>query len=260
MSDVEPEPVADLTDKDEGEIYSFLLGDVNRTNVNGYQTPHERRLAGLPDVEDFLEGKEETIPDDGNLFDDSTVQIGDGVCSVCGSPTFRPPGLTPSGRRKRTPKYCDLHDPKLRIQAEGPRFTAVESQLKRLQEELTDDIRLGGTLLGFGMPVAGYYALDNADEFATALLKLCKNNQRLLRVLHRAAQVAPIYTVAKDLGGFTYSMQVDMKRADPNNMVAQRLGVTKAYNAIYPENANVNGDMYNTYQPTAPPRYAGATQ
>jgi len=249
MTDItpDPEPIADLSDKDEGEIYSFLLGDVNRTNVNGHG--------------DFEGGKEETIPDDGgNLFDDATTPVGDGACVVCGAPTFRPPGLTKAGHRKRTPKYCDLHDPKLRIQAEGPRFTGVESQLKRLQEELTDDLRLGGTLLGFGMPVAGYFTIDNADEFATALLKLCKNNQRLLRVLHRAAQVAPIYTVAKDIGGFAYSMQVDMKKADPNNMIAQRLGVTKAYNAIYPENANVNGDMYNTYQPTAPPRYAGATQ
>lgn len=250
MSDVDPipEPVADLSEKDEGEIYAFLLGDVNRTNTNG-----DRDITG---------GTTETIPEDeGNLFDESTVQIGDGACVVCGAPTFRPPGLTPSGRKKRTPKYCDLHNPKLRIQSEGPSFAGVESQLRRLQEELADDIKLGGTILGFGSPVAGYYAITNADEFSTALLKLCKNNQAMLRILHRAAQVAPIYTVTKNVGGLIYSFQVDQKHADPHNMIAERLGVAKAYDAVYPEQAaSSNGNMNTSFNFTGPPRYAGATQ
>jgi len=50
---------------------------------------------------------------------DDTIPIGDeyeahtaaasediGQCATCGKPTYRPPGATPTGRRKRIPKHC----------------------------------------------------------------------------------------------------------------------------------------------------------
>lgn len=207
-----------------------------------------------PPVEDFEIPQEP--PADDTLFEESTVQIGDGSCNVCGAPTFRPPGLTPTGRKKRAPKYCDLHDPKLRVSKEGPIIGGVgEAQLQRVQSELADEIRLLGTLAGPMLPVTGYYAFINADPCTVALLKLFKNNQAVLRVFHRVATVAPIYQLARIGAGVAYSVQVDTKKADPHNTIAQRLGVDAVYDTVYPNEVAQNG------QPAGfqgPPVYATA--
>jgi len=237
-----------------GELTSFL-GSLGEDGPNPIIITDEQPSSPFP-------GAEEITPppiEDENPFEDATTPIGDGVCIVCGAPTFRPPGLTKAGHKKRTPKYCDLHAPNARIPTEGPQSARLESQLQRIQEELADDLRLGGTLIGFQFPVTGFYVFENADEFTVALLKLCKNNQRLLRVLHRAAQVAPIYTVAKDVAGTAYALQVDMNKADPSNAIANRLGVTRAYEAVFGTNLN-DASMHdsnltnNGMKP--PPRYA----
>lgn len=195
--------------------------------------------------------------EDGGVFDGATTPVGDGACSVCGAPVFRPPGLTPTGRRKRVPKYCDLHNPKVRV---GPVFddgftrANVDSQLRRIQEELADDVRLLGTLAGPMFPVTGYYIFDGADSFTLALLKLCKNNSRMLRVLHRAAQVAPVYEVAKFGAGIGIAVQVDNKKHDPHSGAARRLGVEYAYSQVYPSDTPQYPSNNNGYTP--PPKYA----
>lgn len=189
-------------------------------------------------------------------FEDATTQIGDGSCRVCGTPTFRPPGLTPTGRKKRAPRYCDIHDPKRRVSHEGPSFAGMESQLQRIQEELADEVKLLGTLAGPMLPVTGYFVFTNADAFTIALLRLFKNQQSVLRILHRAAQIAPIYTVAEVVAGTAYSVQVDTNKADPHNTIGQRLGVSRAYDAVYPDQ-NVAQPSPNGFQ--GPPKYAAAS-
>jgi hypothetical protein len=192
------------------------------------------------------------------------LQVGDGTCHVCGAPTFRPPGLTKTGRQKRTPKYCDLHAPNVHVSDERPSTAGMESELRRLQEELADEVRLFGTLAGPLLPVTGYYLVANADPFTIALLKLCKNQSRLLRVLYRAGQVTPVYTVAKVVAGAAYSVQVDTKGADAHSMVGERLGVSHAYDAVYPGVGasadwsvdQMNNVVSNGFSP--PPRYAAA--
>lgn len=189
-----------------------------------------------------------------NPFDGATTEIGDGACIVCGAPVFRPPGLTKAGHRKRVPKYCDLHTPSAHVRSpDGPLQARLESQLSRVQEELADDLRLGGTLIGAMLPVTGYYIFENADPFTIALIKLCKNNQRALRVLHRAASVAPVYEVAKGVAGVAYSIQVDGQKADPHNSIARRLGVERVYDSIYPSDIN---QSYPSASNNGPPRYA----
>lgn len=205
---------------------------------------------------EFVTSAEEPSAEEAPPFEDATIQIGDGVCVVCGAPTFRPPGLTKAGHRKRTPKYCDLHNPKLRVPEAGPFPHGMESQLQRVQEELADDLRLLGVMAGPMLPVTGYYLFENADAFTTALLKLCKNNQRALRVLHRAASVAPVYEVAKDAAGVFYAVQVDMKKLEPDTAVSQRLGVKRAYDAVYPSEETVQGNTVNSNGYQGPPRYS----
>jgi hypothetical protein len=232
-SSVPPDPELDI-----------FLGDFDAEFIQ----PSESEVSKL-DGEPVAELPPEDQPIEDEL---PPTQVGDGSCVVCGAPTFRPPGLTKAGHKKRTPKYCDLHNPKLRVSQEGPILAGMENQLKRIQEELADDIRLLGVMAGPLFPVTGVYVFENADPFTIALLKLCKNNQRALRILHRAASVAPIYEVAKDCAGVFYAVQVDMKKLEPHNTVSERLGVARAYDTVYPENTS---SVTNNGQ-TGPPRYA----
>ena len=242
MSDAESLDFGEPTPEN---VEDMFLGDVSLNGDTDY-------MFGSPEG-DFVPDAPMPEPD----FGDISQPVGDGECLVCGAPTFRPAGLTASGRKKRTPKYCDLHSKNVRIPGERPDLSGVESQLKRIQEELADDIKLLGMLAGPLFPVTGYYLVENADPFTIAVLKLAKNNQRVLRVLHRAAQVAPIYTVAEVVAGTAYSVQVDTKGADPHNTIARRLGVERAYTAVYPEEAQ-NNVTTNGFAP--PPRYGVGVQ
>lgn len=245
MSDIDPL---------DGDELSSFLGDIEASPESVqdpvFGTVEYEEIPAPETLDAAVAGDEE------NVFEGATTSIGDGACIVCGAPTFRPPGLTKTGRKKRVPKHCDLHAPHVRIPDEGPRFEGVESQLRRIQEELADDLRLLGTLTGPFFPVTGYYVLEHADPFTIALLKLCKNNQRMLRVLHRAASVAPVYTVAECVAGTAYAVQVDTHKADPHSNIARRLGVSRAYDTVYVTDSFSNGNNNNNNGFQGPPRYA----
>ena len=245
--------MTDIPDPDrEGgpDLIADFLGDIS---LNG----NESRFESVSFEE--APPEPEILADDGDIttgFEDATVTIGDGSCIVCGAPTFRPPGLTKTGRKKRAPRYCDLHSPNSRVSAEGPDARRLESQLQRIQEELADDIKLGAVLAGPFFPVTGYYLYEQADPFTIALLKLCKNNTKALKYLHRAAQIAPIYTVAETFAGVAIAVQVDNKKHDPYSTFARRLGVTRAYDNVYSNAATEQTVNSTTNGMTPPPRYA----
>jgi hypothetical protein len=227
-------------------ITDLFLGSVDSGPFGAGEFVPPEEVKDLP-PEDITEG----IPEE-------DIKVGDGSCVVCGAPTFRPPGLTKAGHKKRTPKYCDLHNPKLRVSQERSFAPGVEgiAQLQKIQDELADDLRLLAVMAGPLLPVTGMYVWENADPFTAALLKLCKNNPRALRVLHRAASVAPIYEVAKDAAGVFYAIQVDMHKLEPHNTVSQRLGVARVYDTVYPESTSGNGNKVTNNGAQGPPHYA----
>lgn len=237
MSDLPPE-----------DIETAIAEDPSIGSFDGFFDNVEFNLP--PDEENISKETEEAHPLEG-LSDGR-----DGDCIVCGAAVFRPPGLTRSGSKKRVPKYCNLHSQNVPIQNQRSRTKGVESQLRNVQEELADDLRLLATLAGPLLPVTGMFVFEQADPFTIALLKLAKNNQTVLRILHRTAQVAPIYTVAQTLAGTAYAVQVDIQKADPHNMIGKRLGVERAYDLVHGEEQqqSVNGSV--PFQ--GPPRYSNA--
>jgi hypothetical protein len=237
MSD--PDPM------EEPSVVDDFLGDVNNTSVDD--------TWDLGPIEDV--STEELPP----------IVVGDGVCRVCGAPTFRPPGLTKSGQRKRAPRYCELHSPNRQIGDAGISQAALDAEQKRVAEELADQWRLAGTLIGPMLPVTGYFIIDTADPFTTALMRLCKNQQRVMKFLYRTAQVAPLYQVAKEVGGIARCVQVDMQQADAHDAASKALGVDRAYDAVYPtavDATSYNGQHGNGTVPgngfSPPPRYASS--
>lgn len=225
-----------------------------------------------PVIDDFL--GDITAPSDdtwdmGPLEDAPTEElppiiVGDGVCRICSAPTFRPPGLTKSGQRKRAPRYCELHSPNRQLGDSGMSQAALDAEQKRVQAELADQWRLAGTLIGPMLPVTGYFIIDSADPFTTALLRLCKNQQVVMKFLYRTAQVAPLYQVAKEVGGIARCVQVDMQQADAHDAASKALGVDRAYDAVYPTVgvSSFNGQNGNGTAPgngyVPPPRYASS--
>lgn len=237
-------PISDETMESPDAFTETFLGDIQNA-------PFE---VGAFEDGDSLDTPSPTT--DESPFADATTQVGDGTCIVCGAPTFRPPGLTPTGRKKRIPRYCDLHAPNSRVSTERSDFTGLESQLQRIQDELADEIRLLATLTGPLFPVTGFYLFEHADPFTIALLKLTKNNPKVLKIFYRAAQVAPVYTIAETVAGTAIAVQVDQKKIDPHGTIAERLHVDRAYDMVYPSESNgqTNNVTNNGYSP--PPRYA----
>lgn len=233
MSDTEPEITVD-------PIQDLFSGDV--TPTEGI-SPEEL-------LKDFDLGPTEEIP---------SFQIGDSTCHVCGAPTFRPPGLTKTGRKKRAPKYCPVHDPTLAV-ANEPQFQGGElpGDLRRVQEELADEMRLIGIMAGQFLPVTGVYVLDQADPFTQALVKMAAKNPKVLRVLYRTSQVAPLYQTLKTVGGIAKAIQVDTQGASPHDTVGEWLGVGRAYDSVYFTSPPSNESPINNNGSGRPPRYAPA--
>lgn len=210
----------------------------------------------------FYEAAEEIPePEPEPVLEDEPIKIGDGECKVCGEPTFRPPGLTKTGRLKRPPVYCDLHNPKIKVRPDFVGAPDLEAQLRRVQGQLSEDVMLFGMGLGTFLPVTGYYVISNADLFTTAVLQLAKNNPRMMRTAHRLAQISPVYQVFRYGAGVATSYQVDQKKTDPYSRVAQHLGVSDAYSAVY-SNTSSNSSPSNGANSSpntgwnGPPKYA----
>lgn len=247
MSDVPETPSDD-------DLASFLGVDFQDNGKADH--PSSNRFVPLGS---FAADDETAPPDDTSFFDqdEGPIKIGDGECAVCGGPTFRPPGLTRTGRQKRAPKYCDLHNPQVIGKQKEFATQELDGQLRKIQGELSDDLMLLGTLSGPFFPVTGMYVIDNAEVFTAAVLKLCKNNPRLMRNLHRAAQVAPIYQLLRFGAGVGISVQTDQKKADPYSMVAQRLGVSRAYDLVYANStSNSSPSGATNLNFSGPPKYA----
>lgn len=239
---------------DPGELESFL-GDLSDESLTTETAPV---ITAEPNT--FFEaiGEPEPIEEPEPQFEEP-IKLGDGECKVCGAPTYRPPGKTATGRPKRPPIYCDIHNPKSRVNRDAVLGATgdLESQLRKIQNDLADDLALLGALAGPFFPVTGYYIVDNADNFTTALLQLCKNNPRALKAAHRLGQVAPVYRCARFGAGVGASVYVDQKKMDPYSPTARNLGVTRAYEAVNQVENNINSDIYNNSNTNGgPPRYA----
>lgn len=206
----------------------------------------------------FYEASEEVSDPEPELASEVGPIVGDGECKICHAPTFRPPGLTRTGRLKRAPVYCDIHNPKgIRQRGDELSNAELDAQLKKVQVQLADDVMLFSMALGTFFPVTGYYMMTNSDAFTTAALQLGRNNPRIMRVAHRLATIAPVYQIGRYAGGIFTSFQVDQQKHDPHSRVAMHLGVSDAYDAVY-SNTNVNStpsgpvnSMFN-----GPPKYA----
>lgn len=170
-------------------------------------------------------------------------------CQVCDIqiPTWHP------GKRGRKPRFCDDHKsgaPKSR--ASGGSATVSEkgldAKLKRISADLAENVRLVGAVTSPALPVTGFIVLRDADQLASATVKLARNNPKILAALQRASQVGPGIAVGRFLATMGTAIAVDTQRIDPRAALPAFLGVT----AVWEEILLKSGENPNVYEVPPP--------
>jgi len=230
--------------------FESFLGDYSTEPLAGTQT-----ISGEAGSSDDMVWESSEDPPS---VDDTPV--GDGQCVICGAPTFRPEGLTAKGYRKRVPKFCDLHQPPKDRPKQRDTYdfagASLEGELRKVQQNLEDEIAVLATSTALFFPVTGYYMLDNAEIFTTAFLQMCRNKPRMIRMAQKVATALPLYNVAKYGAGVAASLQVDQKRIDPHSSMCHSLGVDRAYDAIHQASSSHSGYPSTNGNQPGPPQYS----
>lgn len=108
-----------------------------------------------------------------------------GTCAECGKPTFRPPGITPKGRRKRIPKYCADHTARPTSNAPSPS--------RRSKHKGNVDIADGMTEM---YATIGMFALAKDQTLGSMLL----GGTRIQRLMEQDPAEMPMTGIADDAG------------------------------------------------------------
>lgn len=154
-------------------------------------------------------------------------------CQYCGEPIEDWKG---SGRR---PKFHAEHRPSVmekggssRTSSEKGSEKALNASLKRLSAELGENIRLIGAIATPAVPITGFIVMRDADQCASAVVKLARNNPAILKALEKASQVGPGVALGKFFLTIGVAMAVDTQRLIPDSQLAVALGITAVVNEM----------------------------
>ena len=134
-----------------------------------------------------------------------------------------------------------------------------DKRLQALQEKLSGEMFTAGGMIGFGLPVTGYYICQESDNFTTAVVHLAAKNSHWVAALENIAMLGPGLAVGKTVLGIGAAMAADRyyrsggeTGLDPERRAAMFLGVTSAYYAVHPPegmNYGANSANGNGFQP-----------
>ena len=62
-----------------------------------------------------------------------------------------------------------------------------DKRLSALQEKLSAEMFTAGGMIGFGLPVTGYYIAQESDNFTTAIVQLASKNSQWVAALENVA-------------------------------------------------------------------------
>lgn len=171
------------------------------------------------------------------------------LCLECGE---RIEEYSGSGRR---PKYHPEHRPSVMGKATGkPRATrsgttdkSLDAKLKKVASDLADNIALTGALLTPVLPLTGTIMARDAEDTANGIVKIARNNPKMLAAIIKANQISPGVTIAKSLITLGVAAMVDTKRIDERSQLSIMLGVF----AVAEELAGTRGEPIVVTPPPA---------
>lgn len=133
-----------------------------------------------------------------------------------------------------------------------------DKRLQALQEKLSGEMFTAGGMIGFGLPVTGYYIAQESDNFTTAVVQLASKNSHWVAALENIAMLGPGLAIGRTVMGIGAAMAADRyyrtrgeTGLDPDRRAAMFLGVTTAYYAVHPpEGMNYSANAAsNGFQP-----------
>lgn len=128
------------------------------------------------------------------------------------------------------------------------RGTRLQKKLDTLQTRLSQEMFMGGTMIGMGLHVTGYYICQESDAFTKAVVELASTRPEWVEALEHIANIGPGLIVGRTVLGMGAALAVDRGRADPEKQFMKFLGVTQAYLAVNGEGeGSMNG--VSSYRP-----------
>ena len=129
-----------------------------------------------------------------------------------------------------------------------PRST---KRFDNLQKSLSQQMFQAGAIIGFGLPVTGYYIAQESDSYVSAILQLAAKKPEWLEALEKVADIGPGITVGRTTLGIVAAMGADrFHRTEgqagfsPDRRALQFLGVSAAYQAVHGDEDNASPDSY----------------
>jgi hypothetical protein len=125
--------------------------------------------------------------------------------------------------------------------ARAPRGTRLQKKLDTLQARLSQEMFMGGTVLGMGLPVTGYYICQESNGFTKAVVELASSRPEWVEALEHLADLGPGITIGRTVLGMGAALSVDRakdeetRKARLDKAFMKFLGVYSAYQAVHGE-------------------------
>lgn len=154
-------------------------------------------------------------------------------CKECGvNEVFR------KGTRGRWPNFCsDCRKPRTGGTPKKAKANP-NSRLAHIAQGLSHNIALAGIGVSYVAPTAGFVVCDGADFAGKAIVELAKDRPAVLAALETAAKIGPGVELFKWIVTVGIAFAIDFGRIPPDQILAQFLGVTDAYQKTH----SANGD------------------
>lgn len=124
-----------------------------------------------------------------------------------------------------------------------------EKRLQALSVKLSGEMFAAGTMVGMAFHTTGYYACQESETFANALVELAAGKKEWLEALERVALIGPGLQLGRIGLGIGAAFAVDRQKVDPEKPFLQLLGVTQAWAKANGKNAGANGSGVFTSAP-----------
>lgn len=112
-------------------------------------------------------------------------------------------------------------------------------RLGDLQAKLSSQMFQAGAVIGFGLPVTGYFISQESDNFTNAITQLAAKKVEWVKALEQVADIQPGITIGRCVLGIGVALSVDRRsealeyRSPRFQRIAAFMGVAAAYHAVY---------------------------
>lgn len=113
-------------------------------------------------------------------------------------------------------------------------------RLSALKEALSAQMFQAGAMIGFGLPVTGYYIAQESEQFSTAIVDLAGKKAEWIEALENVAKIGPGLIVGRTVLGIGCALGTDRYHRtngesgiSPDKRPAMLLGVAAAYYEVY---------------------------